>query len=344
MDELDELDLVNRWIDMKQHNQGCSKYTVYVYRLHLVRLKAYLEAHAGQTLLTATPEAIESYTGRYLHEQKVRPISRTVPVAAIRGFYAWAVQKKVLDDSPAQALPSPHAGRRLPRAMSLAHAEKLLMQPGLETFIACRDTAMLAVLIGSGCRVSGLCHLTEEDLFWTQSTTGTERLVIRLTEKGKKERLVPVQAEVGLLIRAYLGHPDLALVDRVLPNGKRVLFISTSNHTIPADRYYGIHRQLSPITIQRMIERYGRECGIAREYCRPHALRHLYGTELAEEEVDLLVRQALLGHSQPDTTEVYTHLATRKLATIVDKAAPLAKMKNTPARALWLRLQRTGQA
>lgn len=337
------MQLVEAWIEMKRHNQGCSEFTVYAYRLHLVRLKAYLEEQ-GQTLLTAEPATIESYTGRHLHERKVRPISRRVPVAAIRGFYAWAKQKRLIEENPAQCLSAPRAGRRLPRPMQLAHAEKLLMQPGLATFIGCRDTAMLAILIGSGCRVSGLVNLTEEDLIWTQSAAGTERLVIRFTEKGKKERLVPVQAEVGLLVRAYLGHPDLADIDRVLPNRQRILFVSTANRTIPPEHFYGANRQLRRYSIQRMIIRYGGQCGIPREYCYPHALRHLYGTELAEEDVDLLVRQALLGHAQPDTTEVYTHLAMRKLATIVDKSAPLSKMGNTPARGLLTRLQRSGKA
>ncbi|MCP5197320.1 MAG: tyrosine-type recombinase/integrase [Gammaproteobacteria bacterium] len=335
---MDEGLLVDRWIEMKQYNEGRSRWTCHAYRMHLQRLQAYLEAR-GQTLLTAEAETIEGFTGRHLHEQKVRPISRRVPVAAIRGFYAWAKQKQLIEDNPALCLAAPKAGRPLPHAMSLPNAEKLLMQPGLSTFIGCRDTAMLAVLIGSGCRVSGLINLSEEDLIWTQSEAGTERLVIRFTEKGKKERLVPMPFEVALMVRAYLGHPTLEEVDRVLPNGRRVLFISVHNPLVRQEDYFGETRRLSRKSVQAMMLQYGKALGLPREQCHPHAIRHLYGTELAEENVDLILRQALLGHARADTTEIYTHIAMRKLAQTVDQANPLAKMKTTPVRGLAARLR-----
>ena len=335
----DELLLVEKWIEMKRYNEGRSAWTCRGYTQHLHRLKAYLEPQ-GQTLLTAQPETIEEFCGKHLHDLKIRPISRRVPVSAIRGFYGWLKQRGILDTNPAQYLPAPKAGRPLPKAPSLAQAETLLMQPGTTTFIGLRDTAMISVLIGSGCRVSGLVNLTDEDLIWTQNPNGTERLIIRFTEKGKKERLVPMPFESGLMIHAYLGHPELEEINRVLPNGRRVLFVSTHNPTVRSHDYHSEARRLSCQGVHNILIQHGAACGIPKEYCHPHALRHLYGTELAESEVDLLFRQALLGHARPDTTEIYTHLAMRKLSEVVDKASPIPKLHTTPVRDLAIRLGR----
>lgn len=340
--ELDERQLIQRWLEVKEHNEGRSEMTIITYRRHLANLRRFL-LDRQLTLLTATAEAIEDFAGRHQHERGVRPISRCVTVAAIRGFYGFLDRKRVIDENPAACLATPKVGSPMPRAMSIGHAEKLLMEPGIKTFHALRDTAILSVLIGTGCRMSGARSLGERDLIWTQSAVGTERLVLRLREKGKKERLVPVPLECSLLIRAYLGHPDLESIDRTLPNGDRVLFVTTRNNSIPAHQYHGEARRLGRRAIRKMVQTYGARAGIPKEYCHPHALRHLYGTELAEHDVDLLIRQALLGHTSPETTEIYTHMAMRKLATTVDKANPLGKMRGGPAYALADRLRKRSQ-
>lgn len=334
----DEMPLVDRWLEWALHNKGRAETTCRAYRQHILRLQTYLHTRYGLTLLNATPAALEDFAGRYLHSIGIRPVSRRAPVAAIRGFYGWLVRQRLLAESPAQYLSAPKIGSPLPHPMPLASAEKLLMAPGLATFTGCRDTAMLALLIGTGCRVSGLVNLNQEDLIWTESKAGTERLVIRLVEKGKRERMVPVSLEAALLVRAYLGHPDLATIDRTTPAGRCVLFVNVRNRNCPQHQHYGENRRIRRDSVQAIIHRYGEQCGIPKEHCHPHALRHLYGTELAEGDVDLIQRQALLGHSQPGTTAVYSHLAMRKLATTVEKHNPLARMTTTPARLLANRL------
>lgn len=336
---MDEAALIDRWLEFKAHNQGRASYTVYYYRLILLKLRDYL-ATQGMTLVSVDAESLENYVGPYLHKQAIRPISRRVPVSAIRGFYGWLTQRKIIDDNPAAGLSPPNAGRPLPKAMRLSDAEKLLMEPGINSFIGLRDTAMIAILIGCGCRVSGLVALNEGDLLWSQSKVGTERLDIRFTEKGKKQRIVPVPLETSLLIRAYLGHPDLERIDRTLYSGDQVLFVATQRHcSVPEHAFFGEARRLKKNTVQAMISAYGESAGIHKSYCHPHALRHLYGAELAEESVDLLERQALLGHATPKTTEIYSHLATRKLREIVDKSNPMSKLRG-PSHDLASKLRR----
>lgn len=339
MTELNELQLVDRWLEVKEHNEGRAEGTIQKYRHYVLSLAAYL-AERKMTLLTATAEAIEDFAGRHQHARKVKPNGRRVIVAAIRGFYRWLEQKRVLDENPAACLPTPKIGSPLPRSISLSHAERLLMEPGISTFGGLRDSAILAVLIGTGCRASGARALNESDLIWTHSRAGTERLTIRLREKGKKERLVPVPLECSLLIRAYLGHPAMDEIDRTLPNGDRALFVSQRNRHVPEHNFFGEARRISRTMLFWMMQRHGASAGIPKEFCHPHALRHLYGTELAEHDVDLLVRQALLGHSKPETTEIYSHLAMRKLTDTVDRANPLGKMPRGPTHGLAARLRK----
>lgn len=318
--------LIDQWINFKTHNQGRSDTTAYKYRLALTRLKLWL-VEQDLDLMDATPELLETYCGLVLYQRGHKAKTRAPVIAAVRGFYAWAARFDLIEPDPAKHLPVPKIGMSLPRPAQLQHAEKILMQPDLNTFKGLRDAAMLSVLIGCGCRVSGLTALNESDLLWTGTPNGTERLVIRFTEKGKSERMVPAPLETGLLIRAYLGHEVLEQIERVNEKGERVLFVNLVTPAVKRYDHYGERRRITQWSIDRIIKAYGAAAGLPRQICHAHAFRHLVGTELAEADIDLLQRQALLGHVDPKTTEVYTHLATRKLTQAIDKANPLGKIK-----------------
>lgn len=317
--------MIEKFLDWKQYSQGRSVTTIGKYRGYLNRLNTFL-LESNQTLLDVTRESLENFCGIYMHKQGLSPRARRPLVASIRGFYAWLQREGLIAENPARALEAPKAGRRLPRGMTLQDAEKLLLQPDLDTFIGLRDTAIIMTLVGCGLRISGLLRLNESDLLFYDDA-GYERLLLRVNEKGGRERLVPAPDEVRIMMRAYLGHEDLTGTDRCLEDGDQVLFISTRNRALPADKYHGEARRLSSRSVNEMIEKYGAEAGIPRDRLFPHAMRHLYGTELAEEGIDVLQIQALLGHQNPTTSEIYVHLATRTLARTVDKANPLNKMR-----------------
>ena len=147
--------------------------------------------------------------------------------------------------------------------------------------------------------------------------------------------------EARLLLLAYLGHPDLEAIDRLLPSGDRVLFVSTRNQGVPAHDYFGERRRLHARSVNDLILRYATRVGVPRDQAHPHAFRHLYGTELAEHDAQTYQLQALLGHVDAKTTEIYIHLATRTLAKLVDRANPLRGI-NTPASGLARELNKRG--
>lgn len=320
-------DSIAEFLNWKRHNQGRSDATLDKYLDYLMRFSSFLiDKRGGRDFMTADRYDLEEFAGIFSHKQGISPRSRRPIVAVLRGFFKWMNDMGIRSDNPAAHLTYPRSGNPLPRQMELKNAEKILMQPDLDTFIGVRDAAIIAILAGCGLRVSGLVFLNESSLIWTENE-GQEWLLLRVNEKGKKERIVPVPHEARLLIRAYLGHPNLDLIDRTLPSGDRVLFVSTMNGVCQDHEYFGERRRLSRGYIKKILQKYGERAGVPKDQCHPHALRHLYGTELAEEDTDLLKIQSLMGHGDPKSTQVYVHLAMRKLSTQVNRANPLSKMK-----------------
>ena len=316
------MELIESFLHWKRYSQGKSEGTCIKYRCYLDRLVEYLPGE----LIEATRDQLEAFVGLEAHKAGMAPRSRRVMVAAVRGFYEWLKREGKLVSNPAETIEYPRSGRRLPNVASLDAAEKLLMAPDLDTFKGVRDAAILAMLIGGGFRVSGVVNLNDSHLIWYRDGEA-ERLAVRVTEKGNKQRMVPMPAEARLLLRAYLGHPELRGIDRLLEDGDKVLFVSLRNRLVPEHDYRGEARRISAQSIDAMIKLYGERQGIPQEQLHAHALRHLYGTELAESDVDILRRQALMGHADPKTTEIYTHLAMRKISQTVDLASPLGKIK-----------------
>jgi len=318
--------LVDRFLIYKQMSEGRSVRTVDKYRRYLILLDAFL----GETSLEdATRDQLLDFSGMHAHkEMKMTPTSRIPMVAAIRTFYAWMLKSDLIDKDPARDIPYPKKASPLPVAMQTQNAEKILMQPDLETFIGVRDLAILSVLAGCGPRVSGVCRLNQSDLIFGVDD-GIEFLAIRFNEKGDKERLVPAPIETLTALRMYLGHPEMDGIDRNLPNGEKVLFVSTRNmRHLPCD-YCGENRRIHVRSIDSMIKRYGEAAGIPREQLSAHSFRHMFGAEMAEDEVNTLIMQRLLGHASPKTTEIYSHIAMRRLRSVVQRSNPLGKI-NTP--------------
>ncbi len=326
-------DLILEYLGWFEHNKGRAVSSVNKYIVYLRNLAVWLNRTHGRQLLQATRQDLEEFTGLEAHRNGMSPRSRRPLVAAIRGFYKWAIDQWYIQQNPAAALPYPTSGRRLPKPMGLKHAERLIMQPDLNEFIGVRDAAILSVFIGCGLRLGGLALLNQSNLVFLPDDDGVEWLVIRVIEKGDKERLIPAPHETRLLVRAYLGHPELKTIDRTLPDGDQVLWVSVNNRKVPEYDYNGEHRRLAERSISDMVVKHGTAAGIPRQECHPHALRHLYGTELTEGNVQQRKVQVLLGHSDMKSTAIYQHVAVRSLMKEVQRANPLAKMR-TPVTGL----------
>lgn len=310
-------------MDYKASSENRSESTLVKYFGYINRLAAF---YPKKELKDLSYDQLLEFSGMHLYKEGLSPSSRKAVVAAVKGFYSWLHQNGVIPEDPSRRLVYPKVARSIPKALGLSNAEKLLMAPDINTFIGLRDITMMALLIGCGMRISGLIALNQEHLIWYDDDSGFGRCAIRLTEKGKAERIVPVPSEAMLLLQAYLAHPDLRDADRLLPSGQRVLFINTRNRTVPEYEHRGEHRRLHRRTVQNLITQHAKAAGIPEDEAHPHAMRHLVGAELAEESAPTPEVMTLLGHSSADTTIIYQQLALRKLTKVVDKSNPLGKI------------------
>lgn len=320
--------LIDDFLTFKQVNRNRSPRTIEVYRLALDRLVTFM---AGREVTLASDDELVAFTGAWLHRNfHLQPAARKVYVSATREFYRWLYRRRHIAVDIADRVPVPQLGKPLPDVMSLASAEKLMWAPDFNTFEGVRDGAMMALLVGCGFRVSGLVGLNESDII-TREVDGKPRLALRVREKGNKSRQVPVPPEADLLLRMYLEHPTLKEIDRGITRGTapdRVLFVSVRNRSVPVHDYRGESRRLSRRSINVMLAKYGKEVGISARELHPHAMRHLFGTELAESNIDILQRQQLMGHADPKSTAIYEHLAVSKATRALDQGNPLSKIRS----------------
>jgi site-specific recombinase XerD len=322
-----------RWLE---HNKGNAVSTVNSYEGYLKRLGVHC-ADRGTTLEQADRRILEEFTGVVAHQAGITLNSRKPLIAAVRGLYKWAHEAERIPTNPAKSIAYPRLGRPLPTPISRSHAEKVLLACDLNTFTGRRDAALLAMLIGSGMRVSGLSSLTSQSLsFEPMEEGGAFELFVRVTEKGRKERIIPMPRVMSAYMIQYLTDPEMVALLPVLslPNGDHILWVQTNRGSVPEHDWYGEKRRLSVGGIRDIIKRRGKAAGVPDDQLHPHAFRHLYGTELAEHDTDPQRIQILMGHSSAESTNIYKHLATRKLVQVVNQANPLLNMQ-TPIHAMY---------
>lgn len=323
--------MLDQYLQWLEHNRGRAVSTVNVYQTYLNRLKVHLSDH-GKNLEQADRRHLEEFIGPVAHQAGITPSSRRPLVAAIRSFYGWMESNKLVAVSPAKHIDYPKIGRPLPTPISRRNAEKMLNRCDLDTFIGRRDAAIIAMLISSGMRVSGIASLTTASVRFEEIEEGSPpELFVRVTEKGSKERVIPLPQLMGYYLIQYVESDEMKNLMPVLrlQNGDYALWVQTQINQIPPHEWYGEKRRLSANGIRDMLKRRGKEAGIPPKECHPHAFRHLYGTELAEADIDPQRIQLLMGHASAEASNIYKHLAVRKLVKIANENTPLSHM-NTP--------------
>jgi integrase/recombinase XerD len=220
-------------------------------------------------------------------------------IAALRAFYRFAENEKLLPANVAENLSLPRRWKRLPKALSAAEIDKLLKPGHGETPHDLCDRAVLELAYASGLRLAELRGIRLEQLH-------LEAGFINVIGKGNKERVVPLGKKAVAAIEHYLwsGRPAL-----VTPRSPANVFLTKRGTPFAA------------VTLWLRIKLRVRRAGIERNVT-PHMLRHSFATHLLEHGADLRVIQELLGHASISTTEVYTHVAGNRLREVHRKFHP----------------------
>ncbi|RJO64843.1 MAG: site-specific tyrosine recombinase XerD [Myxococcales bacterium] len=268
-------------------------------------LAAYADYMTGRGLpapAQATAEDVSHYMAE-LARHGLTGRSRARAASALRGLHRYLVRRGLAAADPTADLESPRLGRKLPNVLSLEEVAALLAAPGDDGPLRVRDTAILETLYAAGLRVSELCSL---DMGSVDLRAG----FLRVFGKGSKERLVPIGEAATAAIERYKAEARSRLVKPAKPSP--ALFLS----------HHG--RRLTRDAIFKLLVKYALAAGITRPLS-PHVLRHSFATHLLEHGADLRAVQAMLGHADIGTTEIYTHLDREAVRRVYTAAHPRAR-------------------
>lgn len=260
-------------------------------------------ASAAKTgrLLAVSPMVIRRFLA-VLRDKTYSKSSVARKLATLRSFYKYLVAGGHLAINPLSAIRTPKQDRRLPKFLDVEQIQKLLDAPADTTLLGTRDKAMLETLYSTGMRVSELVGLNISDIDFFGE-------VVRVSGKGKKQRLSPVGPQSLRSLQIYLAKrqadPRRHAFDPV------ALFINKHG------------KRLSTRSVRRKLDKYLGQVGLSKEVS-PHTLRHSFATHMLNNGADLRSVQELLGHQSLSTTQIYTHLTTNRLKDVYDAAHPRA--------------------
>jgi integrase/recombinase XerD len=303
--------LVEDFLQYLRHERGQSDNTAKTYDALLGKFVAWAEKQK----LNDWKQVELKHLMAFLQHERLRPLadepkestkrlsseSVYLEIAALRAFYKFAENEKILPVNVAENLSLPRRWKRLPKALSDAEMDQLLKPEEPVTPGSLCDQAILELAYASGLRLSELRNLRLEQLHLPAG-------FINVIGKGNKERVVPV------------GRKAVQALERFIESGRPALITAKS----PANVF--LTRRGTPfaaVTLWLRIKNRVRRAGVARNIT-PHMLRHSFATHLLEHGADLRVIQELLGHANIGTTEIYTHVAGSRLRDVHRRFHPRA--------------------
>lgn len=272
--------------------------TVAAYRRDLARLDDFARRHAT-TVLDLTRPSLEACV-REAMAGGLAASSTARFVAAVRSLYRFQCLTGQLAANPAEDLQAPRRMSTLPRFLSARDVDALIAAPDVSTPGGLRDRALIEVLYATGLRVSELVGLRLADVRLGEGW-------IQCLGKGHKQRIVPLGAEAAAWLERYLKESRPTLTRR---RESPWVFVNVRGGT-----------RLSRGGFWRLLKGHGRAAGI-KAPLSPHVLRHSFATHLLERGADLRAIQAMLGHADLSTTQIYTHVLEARLRYVYDTFHP----------------------
>ena len=289
--------LIGRFLEMMAAERGASRNTLLAYRADLEGAAKILGG-----LSAAGKDAIAGLAAAWA-ELSASSVARKA--SALRAFYGFLEEEGLRGDNPSAALPRPVTRRPLPKILSAQEVESLFALIEEKLAVAhpspldLRLSALIELLYGSGLRATELVSLPRRAL-------AADRPFLILKGKGARERLVPISDRARAAVSAWLPH---------VPETSPWLFPSGKSH-------------LSRIRLYQLVKQLAAAAGIAPQRVSPHVLRHAFATHLLEGGADLRALQSMLGHADIGTTQIYTHVDSRRLVELVNSRHPLATMRH----------------
>jgi integrase/recombinase XerD len=296
------MDPVVEFLGALQTERGASRNTLMAYGRDLRGFRDFLRKAGRQVTQAGVPELTRFLAALRRRGLGGRSVARHL--SAIRGLYRFLLDSGAIARDPTEHLENPRPPRRLPRTLSMPDVTALIEAPDTRRPDGLRDRALLELLYASGLRASEALGLRAEDVNFSAG-------YVMATGKGNRQRLVPVGAQALHWARLYLRTVRPSLVKRADPGR---LFLNR----------YG--RPLSRQALWGILKKAGRRAGV-RAPVSPHTLRHSFASHLLERGADLRSVQAMLGHADISTTQIYTHLPSRVVRDMYRRFHPRAQAR-----------------
>ena len=289
------------YLEQLKVERHLSPNTVEAYGRDLVALRRFLDGAGRRTPAQVTPADLTDFL-LDLAQGGLAPRSRARTLVAVRGLFRFLVAEQHLARDPSENLAAPRIGRSLPSVLGLDDVDRLLAAPRGEGPRDLSDRAMLAVLYATGLRVSELISLRLAD-------ANLNAGFLRATGKGRKTRMVPLGDVARDRVKDYIerGRPAFTARRPAEPG----LFLTARGRPMTRQGFW------------KIITGYARAAGI-RAHVSPHVLRHSFATHLVERGADLRAVQAMLGHTDIATTQIYTHVSRAHMLELYRKHHPRA--------------------
>lgn len=289
--------LIDRFLEMMAAERGAARNTLAAYRRDLEQAAELARGRLAET----DPATLRGIMADY---RSLAASSAARKLSALRQFFAFLEDEGERPDNPALDIARPATRRPLPRILTHDDVERLFAQAGEEAAgetppaSAVRLLLLLELLYGSGLRASELVSLPRR-------AVAGERAFLIVRGKGDKERLVPLSERARVVLDRWLP---------LIADGAPWLFPSGKGH-------------ISRVRLFQMLRALAARAGIDPGAVSPHVLRHAFATHLLEGGADLRALQLMLGHADIATTEIYTHVDSRRLVELVNRRHPLAHMQ-----------------
>jgi len=287
---------IERFIKYLTVEKNYSVHTLRAYTRDLAQFRNFVtkgKDQASDALLKVNYLAVRKYLAM-LREENISKTSTGRKLSSLRSFYRFLYRDGYIKENPIIAISTPKRDRKLPNFLSETDIIKLIESPEEDSIASLRDRAILETLYSTGIRVGELVGININDV---DSIGGA----MKIRGKGKKERLVPVGDKALRAIQVYLGRKK----------STKPLFENLRGE------------RLTDRSVRDIIKKYIRKSALALNVS-PHTIRHSFATHLLNRGADLRSVQELLGHSNLQTTQIYTHVTTERLKKVYDEAHPHA--------------------
>jgi len=280
-----------------------AKNTLLAYRADLLRFGQWLAEHNIALTAVSHPTMSDYVVRLNADGLDARSIARHR--TSIRQFYKFLVRESLAKTDPTRLLAPQRPARKLPDVLSEREVSVLLTTPDPTAALGLRDRAMLELMYATGLRVSELVKLPMAA--WHAGSSGDAFLRVR--GKGSKERLIPLGSTTAARLGRYVAEIRTRLDPELV---QKSLFLSQQGRAMTRQNFW------------LRITAYARAAGI-RTPVTPHGLRHAFATHLVEHDADLRAVQAMLGHADIATTQIYTHIARTRLQKVHAEHHPRGK-------------------